>query len=75
MAWFSGDRPLGEALELMNKEGITSLAVVDNQYNVVGNISTVDVKVRTATCSNLCSLQQLISTCFSSSPSQAKFTY
>lgn len=30
----------------MNGEGITSLAVVDNQFNVVGNISTADVKVR-----------------------------
>ena len=29
----------------MNNEGISSLAVVDNQYNVVGNISNVDVKV------------------------------
>ena len=29
----------------MDSEGITSLAVVDNQQNVVGNISTVDVKV------------------------------
>ena len=29
----------------MNSEGLTSLAVVDNQWNVVGNISTVDVKV------------------------------
>lgn len=29
----------------MNNEGITSLAVVDNQYNVVGNISNTDVKV------------------------------
>lgn len=29
----------------MNNEGITSLAVVDSGYNVVGNISTVDVKV------------------------------
>ena len=29
----------------MNDEGVTSLAVVDNQYNVVGNISNVDVKV------------------------------
>lgn len=29
----------------MNSEGLTSLAVVDNQCNVVGNISTVDVKV------------------------------
>ena len=29
----------------MNDEGVTSLAVVDNGYNVVGNISNVDVKV------------------------------
>lgn len=29
----------------MNNEGITSLAVVDNQFNVIGNISTADVKV------------------------------
>ena len=29
----------------MNNEGLTSLAVVDNQSNVVGNISNVDVKV------------------------------
>jgi CBS domain-containing protein len=42
----SGDRPLREALLLLDQEGVTSLAVVDNQYNVVGNISTVDVKVR-----------------------------
>lgn len=34
-----------EALKLMNSEGVSSLAVVDNQYNVVGNISNVDVKV------------------------------
>lgn len=41
----SGDKPLIEALRLMNSEGLTSLAVIDNQCNVVGNISTVDVKV------------------------------
>ena len=41
----SGDVPLKEALILMNNEGVTSLAVVDNNYNVVGNISNVDVKV------------------------------
>ena len=29
----------------MNEEGVSSLAVVDNQYNVIGNISNVDVKV------------------------------
>ena len=42
---FSGDKPLKEALVLMDGEGISSLAVVDNQQNVIGNISTVDVKV------------------------------
>lgn len=42
----SGDKPLKEALILMNNEGVTSLAVVDNQYNVVGNVSNADVKVR-----------------------------
>ena len=31
----------------MNTEGISSLAVVDNQYNVVGNISTADVNLLT----------------------------
>ena len=41
----SGDKPLKEALKLMNDEGVTSLAVVDNHYNVIGNISNVDVKV------------------------------
>lgn len=33
------------ALELMDTEGITSVAVIDNQSNVVGNISVADVKV------------------------------
>ncbi len=46
---FSGDKPLKEALILMNNEGVTSLAVVDNNYNVVGNISNVDVKVSNIT--------------------------
>ena len=41
----SGDKPLNEALKVMNHRGISSLAVVDNSYNVVGNISTTDVKV------------------------------
>ena len=40
----NGDRSLREALLLLDSGGITSLAVVDNQYNVVGNISTADVK-------------------------------
>lgn len=30
----------------MNNEGVTSIVVVDNHMNVLGNISTVDVKVR-----------------------------
>ena len=41
----SGDRPLTDALELLNGEGMSSLAVVDNKMNVVGNISTTDIKV------------------------------
>ncbi|KAL2751926.1 hypothetical protein ACRALDRAFT_1078342 [Sodiomyces alcalophilus JCM 7366] len=40
----NSDTPLAEALTLMNTEGLTSVAVVDNANNVVGNISTVDVK-------------------------------
>ena len=31
----SGDKPLTDALELMNNEGITSLPVLDNQNNVI----------------------------------------
>lgn len=41
----SADRPLSEALRLMYEEGISSVAVVDNHFNVVGNISSTDVKV------------------------------
>ncbi|ROT37896.1 sds23/moc1 [Sodiomyces alkalinus F11] len=40
----NSDTPLAEALTLMNTECLTSVAVVDNAKNVVGNISTVDVK-------------------------------
>lgn len=29
----------------MNEEGVSSIAVVDNHFNVIGNISEVDVKV------------------------------
>ncbi|MCJ1250051.1 cell separation during budding [Trapelia coarctata] len=43
----NGDRPLKDALVLMDEEGVSSLAVVDNLQNVVGNISTVDVKLLT----------------------------
>lgn len=42
----SGDKPLFQALQLMNDEGVSSLPVLDHQSNVIGNISTVDVKVR-----------------------------
>ncbi|OCK82426.1 hypothetical protein K432DRAFT_380434 [Lepidopterella palustris CBS 459.81] len=43
----NGDRPLTDALELMNNEGITSLPVLDSQNNVIGNISQVDVRLLT----------------------------
>ena len=39
--------PLKVALKLMNTEGVSSLAVVDSQHNVIGNISNVDVKLLT----------------------------
>ncbi|KAL2132862.1 hypothetical protein VTI74DRAFT_3208 [Chaetomium olivicolor] len=38
------DRPVTDALLLMHNEGLTSVAVVDQGLNVVGNISTADVK-------------------------------
>lgn len=44
---FSGDRPLTEALTLLLNEGVSSLAVLDNGRNVIGNISNVDVKLLT----------------------------
>ncbi|KAJ5085425.1 hypothetical protein N7532_010196 [Penicillium argentinense] len=47
----NGDKPLREALQLMNSEGISSLVVVDNHFNVLGNISTTDVKLLTRTSS------------------------
>ena len=31
----------------MHKEAISSVAVIDNQSNVAGNISAVDIRVRT----------------------------
>ncbi|KAI9891601.1 MAG: cell separation during budding [Vezdaea aestivalis] len=37
----NGDRPLSEALMLLNVEGVSSLAVVDVYLNVLGNISTL----------------------------------
>jgi CBS domain-containing protein len=45
----NGDHPLKEALLLMHSEGITSLPVLDNHKNVIGNISHVDVKLLTNT--------------------------
>ncbi|KAK5625484.1 hypothetical protein RRF57_001200 [Xylaria bambusicola] len=41
----NSDSPLADALVLMNQEGLTSVAVVDNGLNVVGNISTADVRL------------------------------
>jgi hypothetical protein len=32
----------------MSNEGLTSIAVVDNAFNVVGNISTADIKLLTS---------------------------
>jgi predicted transcriptional regulator len=43
----------------MNTEGLSSVAVVDNSSNVVGNISTVDVRLLT----NAASLPLLQNTC------------
>ncbi|KAF7597492.1 cell separation during budding [Aspergillus hancockii] len=43
----NGDKPLSDALQVMNNEGISSVAVVDNHSNVVGNISVTDVKLLT----------------------------
>ncbi|KAK3113038.1 cell separation during budding [Teratosphaeriaceae sp. CCFEE 6253] len=45
----NGDKPLADALRLMHDEGITSLPVLDNHSNVVGNISHVDVRLLTDT--------------------------
>ncbi|KAF4637945.1 hypothetical protein G7Y89_g150 [Cudoniella acicularis] len=55
----NGDKPLTDALQLMSNEGLTSVPVVDNALNVVGNISTADVKLLTSSAS----LPLLKSTC------------
>lgn len=47
----SADAPLAEALVLMSNEGLTSLAVIDNASNVVGNISTADTRLLTSAAS------------------------
>ncbi|KAI2634575.1 hypothetical protein GGS21DRAFT_109887 [Xylaria nigripes] len=41
----NSDSLLCDALTLMNQEGLTSVAVVDNGLNVIGNISTADVRL------------------------------
>ena len=43
----SGDKSLAEGLTLLHHEGVSSLPVVDNSSNVVGNISVADVKLLT----------------------------
>ncbi|KAI2603006.1 uncharacterized protein GGS25DRAFT_509598 [Hypoxylon fragiforme] len=47
----NADSPLTEALNLMNQEGLSSVAVVDNGLNVVGNISSADVRLLTSSTS------------------------
>jgi CBS domain-containing protein len=44
---YSGDAPLAEALTILHNEGVSSLAIIDNSSNVVGNISVADVKLLT----------------------------
>ena len=43
----SGDQPLTDALTLLLNEGVSSLPVLDNGHNVVGNIAIADVKLLT----------------------------
>ncbi|KAL7783092.1 hypothetical protein V8C37DRAFT_406720 [Trichoderma ceciliae] len=45
------DSPLTEALSLMYDEGLSSVAIVDSGQNVVGNISTKDVRHLTSSSS------------------------
>ncbi|KAL2258828.1 hypothetical protein VTK26DRAFT_7695 [Humicola hyalothermophila] len=45
------DAPLTDALLLMHDEGLSSVAVVDHGRNVVGNISTADVRHLTSAAS------------------------
>ncbi|POS79100.1 SDS23 [Diaporthe helianthi] len=47
----NADAPLAEALMLMSNEGLTSVAVIDNASNVVGNISSADVRLLTSAAS------------------------
>lgn len=45
------DKPLADALTFMARESLTSVAVVDSGNNVVGNISTTDVRLLTSSAS------------------------
>ncbi|CAP49289.1 uncharacterized protein PODANS_5_6150 [Podospora anserina S mat+] len=45
----NADGPLADALLLMHNEGLTSVAVVDQGLNVLGNISTADLRLLTST--------------------------
>ncbi|KAI5303795.1 cell separation during budding [Ascosphaera pollenicola] len=45
--WVSGETPLYQALQILHNEGLSSVAVVDSQMNVLGNVSIVDVKLLT----------------------------
>ena len=54
----------------MDVEGISSLAVVDNQQNVIGNISTVDVKVSVGRPPTSILSDNLMAHSFSRSPAQ-----
>lgn len=58
----SGDKPLTEALQILNSEGVSSLVVVDNYLNVIGNISTTDVKVWVLCCSGTAFINELLAT-------------
>lgn len=55
----SAESTLADALSLMSNEGLSSVAVIDAGRNVVGNISTVDVRLLT----NAASLPLLENTC------------
>ncbi|ANB15821.1 Sds24p [Sugiyamaella lignohabitans] len=43
----NGEEPVIHALQKMHNEGVSSLAVVDNNKNLLGNISIVDVRLLT----------------------------
>jgi CBS domain-containing protein len=43
----NGEEPVIQALQLMHNEGVSSLAVVDSNNNLLGNISIVDVRLLT----------------------------